>query len=600
MDKTADSGSVNKSSILFGATNLILTKSKTQSGSPLSSPVKSKLMKKSLLLLLAILTASLWGCSEGVVSSIPTEIKLRITSSDTNILIDETGSFRVSTTNDLSSDITVEVVSDNTEVLTVPSSVTITSGTQEVSGAFSTIKEGKATITISCKAANVTIEEKSVEITVSEKITVLEEVYVPEEGTFIERLKGATIQGRPAVESVNKTTNSLPKLFPEGRYMIKFNQPLDHSDKSAGGFTQRVIVSIASTEKPVVFVTQGYGFGGGWSFEDPSYTEELTDILECNQIIVEHRFFEDSTPSNIDWKYQTLENEVNDLHLINLVMRKIFKDQKFISTGRSKGGQTAIYYEATFPKDIDIAVPYVAPICYQLNDRRHAEFLKNVGSESRRQKIKALQQEMFNRRAQLVPQFEQQNGNLNFNADIDVIFDLCVLEYSFMCWQHNPSSSIPDTNISDYALLSELSSKSGASYFASDYDPAFFVNVKHDIGYYGYDVTQFTNTVITQEQANRWVEDIVTPLYASNIEFNPAMGQKVKTFLQNNTTEKMIFIYGEYDTWSAAAVDKAFVGGKTNMFRYDCPGMDHSTLIRSFDSSTQKEIKDKIKAWLAE
>lgn len=558
-------------------------------------------MKKSILLLVALCTTLLWGCVENVVEPpIVKPLKIEISATTTTYKVGEKGTFKVTSDNPTTSDLTIEVASDNAEVVSVPSSVTITKGTQEISTEFSTLKTGEATITLSSTNKNVTIEVKSITITVTEEGA--PDVEVPETGTFIERLQGAKVFGRPAVASVKKITNGLPAQFEGGRYMVKFNQPLDHNNTSET-FEQRVIVSIAANDKPVVFVTQGYGFGGGWSFEDPAYIEELVEILDCNQIIVEHRFFEESTPSIVDWKYHTLENQVNDLHCINLVMREIFKNQKFISTGRSKGGQTAIYYEASFPKDIDIAVPYVAPICYQLNDMRHAEFLKNVGGTaeaSRRAKIKALQQELFNRRDKLVPMFKSQNNSTDFTVDMDIIFDLCVLEYSFMCWQYNPSGSIPDTKLSDSFLLQELANRSGASYFSPNDNAPFIMNVRHDIGYYGYDVAQFTNTVITQAQADRWIEDIVTPADAKNIEFDPAMGQKVKAFLQGNTTEKMIFIYGEYDTWSAAAVDNAYFAGKENMFRYDCPGMDHSTFISSFSSSIQKEIKDKIKAWLAE
>lgn len=559
-------------------------------------------MKKTILLLTALFTTLLWSCSKDVEKPGTPEksYTLQISSATINLDAGEKGKFKITSDIAVASDLTVEVTTDDNEIIVVPSNVVITGGTTEAEAEFSALKNGEATITVSCTAENVTIETRSVKIYVGDNITPLPEVEVPETGTFIERMQGAKIHGLPAISSIRKVNNGLPASFKEGRYMIKFNQPLDHADKTSGFYEQRVIVSIAAYDKPVVFVTQGYGFGGGWNFEDNSYTEELVDILDCNQIIVEHRFFEGSAPSTIDWKHHTIENQVKDLHLINLVMREIFKGQKFISTGRSKGGQTTIYYKASFPKDIDIAVPYVAPMCYQLGDMRHAEFLKNVGSESRRQKIKALQQEMFNRREKLVPMLRAQSNPADFAVDMEVIFDLCVLEYSFMCWQYSPSSSIPDTNIGDYALFAELTNKSGSSYFSTEYDNSFFINIKHDLGYYGYDVTQFTNTVITQTQASRWIEDIVTPTYGQSIEFDPAMGQKAKTFLQSNTTDKMIFIYGEYDAWSAAAVDKAFFAGKTNMFRYDCPGMDHSTFIGSFNAATQKEIKDKIKEWLAE
>ena len=422
-------------------------------------------------------------------------------------------------------------------------------------------------------------------------------VYVPTSGTFIERIKEAKIDGKLVVDDVTRLSAS--PFFLEGRYMIYFIQPVEHENTSSRTFTQRVVVDIANFEKPVIFVTQGYGLGDGWGFEDPYYTEELVDLLGCNQVIVEHRYFEESTPYPLDWTYHTVENEVYDLHRINLVMREIFKDQKFISTGRSKGGQTAIYYESYFPEDIDISVPYVAPICYQMNDMRHAEFLKNVGDVSRRTKIKNIQQAAFDRRAQLLPYFRVRFDPTIFNAEQDIIFDLCVLEYSFMCWQYNPQRSIPDASqLSDIGLMNEILSFSPMSYFSFIDNPSFIMNIMRDGGYYGYDVTQFSNTVITQEQCNRWVEDIAVPKKGRVFSFNPALGVKVKKFLKENITEKMIFIYGGYDTWSAAAVEDENFTGKNNMFKYVCPEGDHGTFIRSFTPDMQQEIKAKLNEWL--
>ncbi|MEG1794469.1 MAG: S28 family serine protease [Rikenellaceae bacterium] len=559
---------------------------------------------KKLLLLTTMLFATLFvGCSESGLTLLMPEynITITITSLNTDVKMGEKGSFTITSDMAVVNDLVVEVSSDKPEIATVPATVTIAKGSKTVNGEFSAVSVGKATLTISCKNEGIVINNPSTEVSVSKDGGNQEkpEVEVPATGTFLERMKGAKIGGNLVIDNIQKVANGLPGLFKDGRYMIKFKQPLDHSNKSSETFTQRVIVSIVANDKPVVFVTQGYGFGDGWDFESSSYTEELVDLLDCNQVVVEHRFFEESTPSPRNWKYHTIENEVNDLHRINLVLREVFKGQKFISTGRSKGGQTAIYYEAYFPKDIDIAVPYVAPICYQLNDPRHAAFLKTVGDATRRNKIKALQQEMFDRRDELVPMFKNLYNASDFTVDMDIIFDLCVLEYSFMCWQYNPYAGIPSTSISNKELLNELN-KCGASYYSPDRDPSFIMNARHDIGCYGYDVTQFTNTVITQAQADRWIEDIATPADGHDIQFDPTAGQKVKAFLQGNTTEKMIFIYGEYDAWSAAAVDKAFFSGKSNMFRYDAPGGDHSTFIGSFKSSTKTEIINKIKGWLKE
>lgn len=424
-----------------------------------------------------------------------------------------------------------------------------------------------------------------------------QEITVPAEGSIAERLRGAKIGDRDAVKYVKPQGTT--GRFSEGRYIIGFNQPLDHKNISKGNFSQEVILSVADLSKPVVFVTQGYDLES-WGFYSSDYTEELVRLLDCNQVIIEHRFFGESVPSPRNWEYHTIENEVNDLHVINRILREIFKDQKFISTGRSKGGQTAIYYSSFFPEDIDICVPYVAPLMWQMNDMRNAEFLKNVGSESRRKQIHDFQQAMFDNRAKYISEFEQWSKSAGYPLtsyrvdDWNILYDLCVLEYSFMCWQYNPSSSIPST-----PSLYSLWEKSNPSYFSEKDNPAFMVNVLRDLGYYGYDVKQFSNTVITQAQADRWIEDIAAPSGAK-FQFDPKVGLKAKEFLKNNTEHKMIFIYGEYDSWSACAVEWENFDGKTNMFRYDSPGGDHSAFISTLSSAQRQEVENKLKEWIAE
>lgn len=352
-------------------------------------------------------------------------------------------------------------------------------------------------------------------------------VEVPSSGTFIERMENAKINGKKIVRNIRRLKTQHQNIFKNGRYEIDFEQYVNHKDPSSPTFTQRVHVSLASENSPIVFVTEGYALRDeGEVYGQDDYKDELTEIFRCNQIVVEHRYFGKSVPAACDWNYNTIENQANDLHRINLIFREIFKSQKFISTGHSKGGQTTIYYESYFPEDIDIAVPYVAPICFGLNDMRHAEFLKKVGSPERRNKIKTFQQIMFDQRDKMLPYFKEYGyyKPKDFRADIDIIYDLTVLEYSFMCWQwlSYPTDFIPDANTPDQVKVIHLVAKSPTDYFSIKNQPPFVVNIIKELGYYGYDVTQFTNTHITQQQCDTWVQSIKAAAELESIKFDPA------------------------------------------------------------------------------
>jgi hypothetical protein len=124
------------------------------------------------------------------------------------------------------------------------------------------------------------------------------------------------------------------------------------------GRLPNVVISHEGFDRPTVLVTEGYG--GDYAL-NPRYRDELAGLFHTNTVFVEHRYFSGSVPDTVDWQYLTAQNSASDLHLITTLFKQIYP-QKWISTGISKGGQTALIYRAFFPNDVDITVPYVAPV----------------------------------------------------------------------------------------------------------------------------------------------------------------------------------------------------------------------------------------------
>lgn len=153
------------------------------------------------------------------------------------------------------------------------------------------------------------------------------------------------------------------------KYMLRIKQPLDHKDKSKGEFHQRVILTHQGYQQPTLMQTQGYELYKG--------KNELEAALKANHLNIEHRYFGESVPDSIQWKYLTLEQVTADLHKINQLFKPMYKN-KWISTGISKGGQTTIFYRFFYPDDVDVSVPYVAPFNEGLEDRRIYTFLDTV------------------------------------------------------------------------------------------------------------------------------------------------------------------------------------------------------------------------------
>ena len=63
---------------------------------------------------------------------------------------------------------------------------------------------------------------------------------------------------------------------------------------------------------------------------------ELTKLLDGNQILIEHRFFGQSLPDTLDYKYLTLKQVTGDLHHINELFKRIYKNNESCRKGRTE------------------------------------------------------------------------------------------------------------------------------------------------------------------------------------------------------------------------------------------------------------------------
>ncbi len=144
---------------------------------------------------------------------------------------------------------------------------------------------------------------------------------------------------------------------------VMIEQPIDHHNPDGETFSQRLYISHVDPSLPVVMITAGYD-------AKYYYTSEITAKLKCNQVMVEHRFFGRSVPDSLNWDYLDTWQAASDHHRI-LTMLKEFYPGQWISTGISKGGQTVIYHSFYYPDDVDVRVPYVAPLNFGLEDEAH-------------------------------------------------------------------------------------------------------------------------------------------------------------------------------------------------------------------------------------
>ncbi len=401
----------------------------------------------------------------------------------------------------------------------------------------------------------------------------------------------AYLQQFPQVVEIIPMT---PNAFFQEAVQIRLLQPVDHRNPDSGNFSQRVFVSVKSPEAPVVLVTEGYVANYG---ANSGYLNELCTIIDASQVVVEHRYFGQSWPEPVDWEFLTVENAAGDHHQV-VQLLKPYLSGKWVNTGISKGGQTAVLHRVFHPKDVDLTVSYVAPFNFGVEDGRHEPFIDNLpGTAAERKKVLAFQHRLLDKRQQLMPMFNQliEDKNYTFNAPVDEIFDFCVLEYSFAFWQwgSNPGL-IPGPESTPEELFGHFEKISSPDYFSReglDQIGSFFVQAARELGYYGYDTKPFKGK-LSIESATGYLSRLFMPDNYST-PFDDTSVKKTEAFF-DTTNAQIIFIYGANDPWTASGFNPP---SRENFLKIVQEGASHGIRIGRLDDKNKALVVDRLKAW---
>ncbi|MDT8401235.1 MAG: S28 family serine protease [Bacteroidales bacterium] len=391
------------------------------------------------------------------------------------------------------------------------------------------------------------------------------------------------------IDTISADTSVFKKAFE-----IHLLQPVDHNDPEGEKFSQRIYLSYAGADRPVVLVTGGYGAGR-------NYTTELADYLDCNQIIAEHRYFGESMPENAGWEYLNTYQAASDHHRIIELFSEMFSGE-WITTGISKGGQTVMYHSYYYPDDADIRIPYVAPLNFGPEDPRIYTFLDTVGSEYCRDRVLAAQKHILENRDIYYPMMLEKAAEnaLTFTrvGGPGAAFEYAVLEYDFAYWQWGNTSCdeiLIDADPED--VFNQFFGISDISYFSDQgiegLEP-FFYQALTEIGYYGYRFDLF-------EDQLEYVSDSGLPDFSFSapqgvkLDYDYELMEKVDEYVRD--ADNFIFIYGMQDTWSSTGVQ---LSGRSNSLKVMKEGGDHRTRIANLPEEQQELVLTTLKRWLAE
>jgi hypothetical protein len=361
----------------------------------------------------------------------------------------------------------------------------------------------------------------------------------------------------------------------EQAFQVDMLQPIDHGNPSLGSFSQRFYLSYRGEEAPTVFYTTGYGVSS-------NYESEPAALLQANQVLLVHRYFPGAVPSADDWSFLTTAQAAADQHEIRVKLAEILAG-KWLSSGASKGGMTALYYRYYYPADVAATVAYVAPVMERTEDPRFPVFLAQVGSTACRNKLLAFQREALERRAAMLALVHEHALQRQYAFTVfseAEAFEYAVLEYPFAFWQYGSGdcAPVPGEDASDQELFDHLVAVSPLSYYAdadyTHYRPLFY-QAYTEIGYCPYVFKHLAGLL----------HAVPAPSYRAfaprgvEMTFRPEVMQAVVPWLREQG-ERIIYIYGGNDPWTAAALGP--VAGLDALQLVQAGG-NHGVKIRNLD-----------------
>ena len=378
-------------------------------------------------------------------------------------------------------------------------------------------------------------------------------------------------------------------------YYFNYNQLIDHSDPSKGTFKQQVVLSFVDKNAHTILHTQGYSLVGDWdnnhnrmdSIRAPHFLWALSkdygkNGFDLNCVQVEYRYHGFSLPQgdNDRFNYLSAWQQSQDLHAIVTDLKKALftGDGKWLSTGVSKNGVTTAqyaYYDEMYGwNDIDVYVPFVAPITPQEWDLRVGTYMLTESSKDVQADLKKAYEKLVNDQeiaeattAAYITKYEQRNST-KVPSDSMFLYTLGgVMDNLFKVQSYGDIATwkkfIPNekSKTEDYVTFFMLDDDDARIYrktlgargprgpLAWRRDP-FQVQIGIDQGNMSDDYTWYLEGKLLSDSDKAYFKNIMEEAKKSKtIDLQVELLKNLET-----TNKKLIFVYGENDPWTGAAI----------------------------------------------
>lgn len=413
-------------------------------------------------------------------------------------------------------------------------------------------------------------------------------------------------------------------------YYIKYKQPIDHDNPALGTYEQQVVLTYVGSNAPTILHTQGYALAGEHgknhnrldSIAAPAFMYMLATgqnadgsfKFSTNCVQVEYRYHGFSLPEGDEnsFKYLNAKQQSADLHNIVTDLKKALLKGKWLSTGVSKNGMTTYDYAYYYPGDVDVYVPFVAPLLFQNEDMRIGDYMINSAVKDYLPQIKAAFQKLVSDQKVLDATAQYALKYFKEDRDYDVPAD-SVLHYTVgFAYDHLFSKQsygdieawskfIPKEgdDPATYALFFYLDendkrvykSVSGTRGPLRQRNDPFGMQIPVDQGNIGYNYSWVKEGTLLTASDKKYFDDIEKKSTASD---KVELSYKVKDFL-TTTKCKMFFVYGENDPWTGAAIDDPT---NENVKKMVIKGGTHNDAIYNYTADESKQLMDFVKSIL--
>jgi hypothetical protein len=370
-----------------------------------------------------------------------------------------------------------------------------------------------------------------------------------------------------------------------------FSQPLDHNGTTSRRFDQRGFMLHRTVSAPVIFETEGY------ELPDSPQFDELTPLVAGNQIHLEHRFFHDNPhpQTNDDWQFLTIAQAAADHHAFVQALKSLYKG-KWINTGASKGGETAIFHRRFYPGDVDATVAYVAPFTLGLDDTRFPPFVASRGTPTCRAAVTAAMRRVLQNRTTfdgILSSVAASQGLLFTLYTPDQALEYAVQGIPFTLWQYFDETACDNAPVAatdDTDTFSWIANV-GVLLFYDDADVRYFgpydYQVDTQLGGPGEDDSAIADLLVHQSDPDPSLPlDLATP-------FDARAMPDVLAWIAS-AGNHLLFIYGENDPWTAG---QAALGSGDNAL-YIAPGGNHDSTIGALSDADRAAAAAKLSDWL--